>query len=151
MANNRIKKGIVVPGFIKAERGHHGGIKFLYLPLTSPENGDLSEQVYRLNKFENVTNGPAARHVSEEIAKRIKWWSEENDDGSPAPINGEEFASLHPTLWRDVTAIVRGYTASDMPDASDTLEMAEYVKLQEQAKAMNKSPGEATVGKILGN
>jgi hypothetical protein len=147
MARNRIRKGISVPAWVKADKGFHEGIHFCYKPMLPEECGDLSE---RLEKQRFLSGSVSTRLLSEEIAKRITWWDEIEDNGELCPVSSTALSEMPYSLWNSIVSIVRGMAPSDFPDAG-TDEEKEWVRLQERAASLSQSPGAAIVDAVKGN
>lgn len=147
MSRNRIVKGIAVAGYVKPEKGMHDGLMFLYLPMTPSELSALNDELDRVTK---VGNKAICDLLTIEVAKRITWWDECDENKTIIAVSAADFGLFPDLLWSRIVKIVRSQEPSDFPDVGSDQEKA-LVLLAQRAAAKGELPGLAVITDIIKN
>ena len=106
---NIIRDGFTQDGFIAESEGLHGELRFKFRPML-PEEYELLELFRQSNPGDPRRVGAKER---EEIASRLKAWSEVDNTNTSVPINADVLKMLRPELWYKLLAVVIGQRRTD--------------------------------------
>lgn len=96
-------------GFIAANHGLHGELRFRYRPM-------LVEEFQAIEFFRSQNKTDIKKVLSRqraEVLKRLKAWSLTDRRGDSVPLNDASMRNLRPELWYRMYDIICGVAASD--------------------------------------
>lgn len=109
MSRNLIRDNFTRQGYIEAAEGLHDELRFTYRPML-PEELELVE-LFRAQNGLDVKK--TMRRMREEVAERLKSWSEVDEKNDTIPITVDSLKLLPPKVWEKLWLIVTGQRSVD--------------------------------------
>lgn len=109
--------GYTEKGYIQAEPGLHGVLRFEYRPFLVDDRSRF------MSSLENLSQDKQDLHVAQQLANRLQSWSLTGAKGEPVPVGLSAIRRLKPSIFYKLYSIVLGTLPSDIdPEwSSETL------------------------------
>ena len=137
MLNYTPEDGYTEPGFIRAEEGLHGDLRFLFRPLL------VERQAAIITSLETMKSGPKVRKIARVLAEQITDWSLIDGQRDPVPVTEATASSVLTLDKRRRKGIVLGTEPTDIDPQWEQERTNEEQAFQSQA-----AESETPVGQV---
>ena len=140
MLNYTPEDGYTEPGFIRAEEGLHGDLRFLFRPLL------VERQAAIVTSLETMKSGPKVRKIARVLAEQITDWSLIDGQRDPVPVTEATASRLKFSLFYRLWGIVLGTEATDIDPQWEQERTDEELAFQSQAAESETPVGQVKEG-----
>jgi len=122
---NLIQAGYTEKGFVKAEKGIHGELRFEFRPVL------VTDRSAHVSAIDGMKADAFDRKTAEVIEQHLISWDVTNAKGQPVPPTRINILRLKPRLFAKLYSIILGFEPSDIDsqwdqDATDQLVETSY-------------------------
>ena len=137
MLNYTPEDGYTEPGFIRAEEGLHGELRFSFRPLL------VEQQAGIVASLETMKPGAKVRKIAQVIAEQVNQWSLTDAEDDPVPISEKTTRLLKFSVFYRLWGIVLGTEPTDIDPQWEQERTNEEQAFQSQA-----AESETPVGQV---
>ena len=108
MLNYTPEDGYTEPGYIRAEEGLHGELRFSFRPILVEQQAPLVVSLETMKPVEKV------RRIAQVIAEQVNQWSLTDAQGDPVPVTEKTTRRLKFSVFYRLWGIVLGTEPTDI-------------------------------------